>query len=161
MSAGEKTAARLDLAVFTPYRMVVLARMMSERLGALYQDQDITIPEWRVLAVISQAASVAARDVVARTPMDKMAVSRAVASLQSKGLIARSPAVDRRVSSLRLSPKGRALFDRVSAIALAYEESVLRALSAEQRRAFLDALTILESAKECAQPDGAPRRSAE
>lgn len=147
MSAGDPS---LDLSTFAPYRLVVLGRAMSEALGACYRDEGLTVPEWRVLAVISQEPSVAARDVVARTPMDKMAVSRAVASLEEKGLIARGPADDRRMSMLNLSPKGRTVFDRVATIAIGYERSVLSALSEAERTAFLAVLEKLEAATACA-----------
>ncbi|OFX02875.1 MAG: hypothetical protein A3E78_02660 [Alphaproteobacteria bacterium RIFCSPHIGHO2_12_FULL_63_12] len=136
----------LDLSVFTPYRIAFLGRMMSEQLGAAYSSEDLTIPEWRVLAVISQQEAVAARDVVARTPMDKMAVSRAVASLESKQLILREPTDDRRVSALRLSPKGKSVVERVSAIALEYEKALLDAMPEAERAAFFAGLARLESA---------------
>ena len=135
---------RLDLSIFTPYRLVVLARAMSGQLGAAYEGEGITIAEWRVLAVAAQAQRIAARDVVARTPMDKMAVSRAVASLESKGLVVREIAADRRVNALSLSAEGRAVFNRVAAIALGYEASLLSALRPEESRAFFAALSRLE-----------------
>ncbi len=150
MTGDGATRGGLDLSDFTPYRIVVLGRLMSEQLGAAYSSEDLTIPEWRVLAVVSQADAVAARDVVARTPMDKMAVSRAVASLQSKGLILRGPAADRRVSMLRLSPEGSAVYERVSTIALQYEEALWRAMSVSEREAFFDGLQKLELAVESA-----------
>lgn len=143
---SDKANGRLDLSAFTPYRLVVLARTMSEQLGEAYAGEGLTIPEWRVLAVVSQAETVAARDVVARTPMDKMAVSRAVASLEDKGLIARAPAADRRVSALRLSARGRVVFDRVAAIALGYEAALLGAMKDDERRALLESLSKLEAA---------------
>jgi len=135
---------RLDLADFTPYRIAVLAKAMSEQLGAAYECEGLTIPEWRVLAVVSQAPSVAARDVVARTPMDKMAVSRAVASLEAMRLIVRGPAADRRVSALALSDNGRAVFNRVSSIALDYEAALFGGLSSGERRTFYACLAKLE-----------------
>ena len=138
--------AALDLAAFTPYRVAVLGRAMSERLGAAYASEGLTIPEWRVLAVVSQAPSLAARDVVARTPMDKMAVSRAVASLETKGLVQRAPAADRRVAEIRLSADGRRLFDRVSRIALDYEASLFSTLTPAERAGFFDGLAKLERA---------------
>lgn len=157
---GDEAGRRgLDLSVFTPYRVAVLGRAMSERLGEAYSNEDLTIPEWRVLAVVSQADAVAARDVVKRTPMDKMAVSRAVAALEAKGLVQRSPAPDRRMAALRLTPKGAGVFERVSAIALAYEAALLAALSADERRAFLEAISKLEAAIEnaAAAAEGDPR----
>lgn len=160
--SGETMKDRpLDLASFTPYRLVVLARAMSEQLGALYESEGLTIPEWRVLAVVSQAPSVAARDVVARTPMDKMAVSRAVATLEEKGLIVREPAADRRVSSLELAAKGRAVFDRVSAIALRYEAKLLQTLGDEERGAFLAGIKALELAVAARACENATPQAAE
>ncbi len=150
MTAGAKVASGLDLSVFTPYRIVVLGRAMSQQLGAAYAGESLTIPEWRVLAVISQAPSVAARDVVAGTPMDKMAVSRAVASLEDKGLIERSPVADRRVSALCLSVEGRAVFERVAAIALDYEATLFGAFGEAERGAFFNGLSKLESAAKSA-----------
>lgn len=130
---------------FTPYRIVALGHAISGRLAQAYRDENLTIPEWRVLAVISQADAVAARDVVCKTPMDKMTVSRAVASLEAKGFVARAVSdADRRVSMLSLSKEGRALFDRVSALALDYEDALLATLEPEEAAAFRSVLEKLE-----------------
>ncbi|MEL7488552.1 MAG: helix-turn-helix domain-containing protein, partial [Pseudomonadota bacterium] len=67
-----------------PYRMVALGHAFGRRLSAVYDGENISVVEWRVLAVIGQQTAMAARDVVRQTPMDKMAVSRAVASLEGK-----------------------------------------------------------------------------
>jgi len=142
---------RLKLAEFTPYRIVALGRRMSEELGAAYGDEGLTIPEWRVVAAVAQAPSVAARDVVAMTPMDKMAVSRAVAALEKKGIIERQRAEDRRVAALRLTAKGEIVYRRVAAIALRYEDMLLGTLSPADRRAFLDGLAALEAAPRAAE----------
>lgn len=134
----------LVLSDFAPYRLVVLARRISEDLGDAYADEGLTIPEWRVLAVVSQQPSMAARDVVAATPMDKMAVSRAVASLVAKGLAVRGASTDRRVLRLTVTAKGRALFERVAAIARGYEAELLSCLTTEERNAVFDAIDKLE-----------------
>ncbi len=131
---------------FAPYRIVALGHAISGRLSHVYANENITIPEWRVLAVISQADSLAARDVVGRTPMDKMTVSRAVASLETKDLVLRTPDhQDRRVNMLSLSVAGRALFDRVATLALEFEDELLAALSPSEQAAFESALSKLEA----------------
>jgi len=140
---SEKRALRL--ADFTPYRIVALGRRLSEELGAAYRNEGVTIPEWRVLAAIAQAPVIAARDVALVTPMDKMAVSRAVLSLEAKKLIERERTGDRRVSSLRLTDEGEIVYQRVAAIALRYEEQLLERLSPPDRRAFLEGLGALET----------------
>jgi len=130
---------------FAPYRIVALGHAISGRLSQAYRDENLTIPEWRVLAVISQAEEVAARDVVSRTPMDKMTVSRAVASLEAKGFVLRATSKsDRRVSMLSLSKNGRALFDRVAALALEIEDELMAPLSPEETAAFRMVLQKLE-----------------
>lgn len=144
------TPPRLKLAAFTPYRIVALGQRMSEALGAAYRSEGISIPEWRVMAAVAQAASVAARDVVAITPMDKMAVSRAVAALERKGLIEREQSRDKRVSTLKLTAKGETLFQRIAAIALKYEESLLQRLPPADRKAFLDGLAAIETVERAA-----------
>lgn len=144
LSAGEKR--KLVLEEFAPYRIVALGHAISGRLARAYRDENITIPEWRVLAVIGEAAQVAARDVVRRTPMDKMTVSRAVASLEQKGFVNRAPDPDdKRVSALALSDRGRALFDRVAALALDYEADLLSTLEPDEAAAFRSVLEKLEA----------------
>ena len=149
---------------FFPYRVVRLGRAMSEALGAVYKDEGITIPEWRVLAVIAQsdttesdtaqgmaaqsmtAQGMAARDVTARTPMDKMAVSRAAASLEQKSLVTRTPdATDRRVAFLRLTPSGRAIHQRIAAMARKYQAGLLATIDDDTRQNLLDLLRKLET----------------
>ena len=144
---------------FFPYRVVRLGRAMSEALGAVYKDEGITIPEWRVLAVIAQsdttesdtaqgmtAQGMAARDVAARTPMDKMAVSRAAASLEQKSLVTRTPdATDRRVAFLRLTPSGRAIHQRIAAMARKYQAGLLATIDDDTRQNLLDLLRKLET----------------
>jgi DNA-binding MarR family transcriptional regulator len=131
---------------FAPYRIVALGHAVSGRLSQAYRDENLTIPEWRVLAVISQAEKVAARDVVSRTPMDKMTVSRAVASLEAKDFVSRATSEsDRRVSMLSLSKNGRALFDRVAALALEIEDELMSSFEPDERTQFIALLAKLES----------------
>lgn len=137
---------RLILQDFLPYRIVALGDRLSRRLARAYADEGVSIPEWRVLAVISQKEKMAARDVVAQTPLDKMAVSRAVSSLEEKGLVQRGEDKDdRRVALLSLSPEGRAVFNRIARLALDFERRLLDDLSAEERRRFAATLSMLEA----------------
>ena len=137
---------RFILEEFAPYRIVALGHAISGRLARAYRDENLTIPEWRVLAVIAQADEVAARDVVRKTPMDKMTVSRAVASLEGKDYVRRAvDENDRRVSMLSLSKEGRSLFDRVAALALEFENQLLAELESDERFIFDETLNKLEA----------------
>ena len=153
----EHDSSSLVLSEFLPYRIVVLGHLISRRLARAYADENITIPEWRVLAVISQADAMAARDVVAKTPLDKMAVSRAVASLEEKALVERqSDPTDKRVAELRLSAEGRALFARVAGLAMDYEARLLATLAPDEQQALLAILAKLEAGAASVSPGGFP-----
>lgn len=146
--ADDAAEPGLVLADFIPYRVVALGHIISRNLARAYERETLTIPEWRVLAVVSQAEATAARDVARLTPMDKMAVSRAVASLEERGLVARrTDARDGRVFSLSLSARGKALFGRVARLAVAYERRLLSPLSEEEQASLKALLARLEASE--------------
>jgi DNA-binding MarR family transcriptional regulator len=75
-------ARLLELERFLPYRLSVLANTMSAAIAGAYAERfQLSIPEWRVLAVLARAPGLSAAQVAERTAMDKVAVSRAVAAL--------------------------------------------------------------------------------
>jgi DNA-binding MarR family transcriptional regulator len=138
---------RLDLDRFMPYRLSVLTNRMSSAIARHYSDRfGLTIPQWRVIAVLGQTPGLSAREVALRTAMDKVQVSRAVSSLLSaKRLTRTAHANDGRVAHLALSPKGRAIYDQVVPLALSLEERFLSVLTAKERE-NLDALVSKLSA---------------
>jgi DNA-binding MarR family transcriptional regulator len=139
--------AQLDLDAFTPYRLSVLTNRVSGAIARHYSDRfGLTIPEWRVMAVLGQikdgAPGLSGREVADRTAMDKVQVSRAVASLLSNRRLTRvAHARDGRVAHLALSAQGRAIYNQVVPLALALEKQFLSVLTAAERRAF-DALLV-------------------
>ncbi len=128
----------LELEKFLPYRLSVLAQIVSESLHGLYaQPFGLTVTQWRVMAALGRFAPLTASDVGQRIVMDKVAVSRAVAGLLKRGLVERSTdRRDRRRASLRLSARGRAMHARIVPLALGYEERLNQTLSPEERRTF-------------------------
>lgn len=154
----------LELDRFLPYRLSVLANTMSVAIASAYAERfALSIPEWRVMAVLAQEPGLSAAEVAARTAMDKVAVSRAVASLARARRIERTmQEADRRRSRLQLTTKGHAVYREVVPFALAYEESVLRGLPASTRR-MLDALLddLLERARSMRAERVAGRKSRE
>ena len=144
----------LDLEHFLPYRLSVLSNRISQDIARLYADRfGLGITEWRVLAVLGRRDDLSAREVAERTAMDKVAVSRAVASLQAAGRIERQTRRDdRRHSMLRLSPAGRAIYDDVAPMALAYQRRLLEGLDTDER-ATLDRLLTRVEEREAATRD--------
>ena len=93
-------APALSLEHFLPYRLSVLANTVSSALAGAYALRfGLTIPQWRVIAVLARTPGLSAADVAERTAMDKVAVSRAVAGLARTGRLRRATAAgDRRRS---------------------------------------------------------------
>jgi DNA-binding MarR family transcriptional regulator len=97
----------------------------------------ISIPEWRVMAVLAMQPELSAAQVAERTAMDKVAVSRAVSSLLDKGRIERSVSPgDRRRSILKLSAEGVNIYREVVPLALRHEQSLLDVLDSTDRVAL-------------------------
>jgi DNA-binding MarR family transcriptional regulator len=135
-------AQALELEKFLPYRLSVLAQIVSDSLHDLYAGPfGLSVTQWRVMAALGRFAPLTASDVGQRIVVDKVAVSRAVAALMKRGLVERATdSRDRRRASLRLSVRGRALHARIVPLALDYENRLCKILSAEERRHF-DALS--------------------
>ncbi len=136
----------LDLEKFLPYRLSVLANTLSGAIASAYAERfELSIPEWRIVAVLARAPGLSAAQVAERTAMDKVAVSRAVALLMRSRRIERSvEESDRRRSQLRLTAKGLAVYQEVVPWALAYEDAVLRGLSTRARQSLDRLLTELQ-----------------
>ena len=136
----------LDLEHFLPYRLSVLSNRISQDIARLYADRfGLGVTEWRVLAVLGRYPGLSASELAERTAMDKVAVSRAVASLQAAGRIERDThGDDRRRSVLRLSPAGRAIYEDVAPMALAYQRRLLEGLDTDERATLDRLLTRVE-----------------
>ena len=136
----------IDLDRFLPYRLSVLTNVVSSTIAEAYQRRfGLSIPEWRVLAVLARHPGLSAAEVARLTRMDAVAVSRAVARLLAAGRLRRTIARDdRRRSVLAVTATGTAVYREVAPLALGYERELLATLGAAERAALdraLDALT--------------------
>ena len=133
--------ARLDLDRFLPYRLSVVSNRASTAIAREYSKRfDLTITEWRVMAVLGRFPGLSANQVAQRTAMDKVAVSRAVARLLERSLIKREiHSDDRRRSVLALSEVGYSVYDEIAPMALGCEQRLVATLDDEEK-AMLDRL---------------------
>jgi len=135
---ARKVRGKLDLDSFVPYRLSVLSNTVSSTIARAYSERfGLSIPEWRIMAVLGGEPRLSARDLVERTAMDKVQVSRAVESLVGNHCVARkADPVDGRVARLSLTAKGHAIYEEIVPLALHLEGLFLRALKPEERRMF-------------------------
>ena len=93
----------LQLENFLPYRLSVLTNLVSSAIAGAYRERfGLSIPEWRVVAVLANSPDLSAAEVAQRTAMDKVAVSRARSRLAIGPVTGKSPVSSRRCSILRL-----------------------------------------------------------
>ncbi|MFC5437098.1 MarR family winged helix-turn-helix transcriptional regulator [Rhodanobacter umsongensis] len=127
--------APLQLEHFLPYRLSILSNTISQAIADDYQQRyDLSVTEWRVMAVLARFEGLSAREVAECTAMDKVAVSRALARLVEAGRVSRGMHDnDKRRSVLDLTEAGWAIHDEVAPMARAREREVLARLDAEER----------------------------
>jgi DNA-binding MarR family transcriptional regulator len=131
MGEGEGT---LKLDAYLPYRLSVASNAVSGLIARAYQDRfGLSIPQWRLVCVLAEDGELTQGQVVARTVMDKVTVSRAAQGLLNRGLVARSEHhADGRSHVLALTPEGRALHGEIAPLALAYEAALISGLSPDE-----------------------------
>ena len=149
MTTDSKTTDALLLGDFLPYRLSVLSNRISRSIADGYEGRfQLTLPEWRVMAVLGEEPDLSAGQVADRTAMDKVAVSRAVNKLLETGRIERHFAnEDRRRSVLALSDKGKEVYQDIVPIALGYEAKLLEQFSPDERQQLEALLTKLSQSQ--------------
>jgi DNA-binding MarR family transcriptional regulator len=136
---------KLHLEDFLPYRLSVLSNTVSGAIAASYfLHFGLSIPEWRVMAVLAANPGLSAAEVTARTAMDKVAVSRAVATLLAAGRLRRTTVpADRRRTHLQLTTTGARVYAQVVPMALEYERRLVASLSRRDRATLDRILRVL------------------
>lgn len=115
--------SHLDLGDYLPYLInrvgsALAVQFTEDRLAA----QGLSIAMWRVLAVLSSNGGQRQIDLAELTSIDASTLSRLVTRLVRTGLVVRSRSrINGREVVVMLSPKGRAIVDRLIPAALGYE----------------------------------------
>ena len=139
----------LILENFLPYRLSITSHTVSTNIARVYEKRfGVSIPEWRVIAILGRYPDLSAVEVADRTLMDKVAVSRAVTKLIKNGRIDRQFAdADRRRSILNLSEVGLQVHNEIAPLALRFERELLQDISEEDYAIFVATLEqLLEKA---------------
>ena len=146
--------ARLDLFKFAPFRLNRLAAEVSAALSSEYQERyGLDIPEWRVLATLGFRNDACSAQYVSHcTRTHKSTISRAVTALMDRKLVERvENEDDRREFRLRLTRKGKALYEALIPRLLRREQEILSCLSAKERKDFASLLGKIEQSLDLVQ----------
>ena len=130
---------------FLPYQLSITSNAVSGRIAMEYRSRfGLSVPEWRVMAVLGDSGAQTQRDLTRRTLMDKVAVNRACKVLEERGYASRTPnESDGRSHLLELTEEGRAIHDQVMPLAVDMERRIFDGFSEaelQEFRALLDKL---------------------
>jgi len=114
---------KLVLQEFLPY----LLNRAGVRMGLMFskdiEPYGITLPMWRVMIELWHRGEFRLGELADRTDIDISTLSRLLVTMQRKGLIIRRRSgLDGRALSLTLTPEGLDMSEKISPIALKYEE---------------------------------------
>jgi DNA-binding MarR family transcriptional regulator len=151
---GPKARVRLDLFRFVPFRLNRLAAEVSAALSGEYRERyGLEIPEWRVLATLGLRSEACSAQYIAHcTRTHKSTISRAVTALMKRQLLERvENKDDRREFDLRLTRKGRALYESLIPRLLRKEREIMDCLTEQEQRDFSRMLAKIERSLDLVQ----------
>lgn len=146
----------LNLDAFIPFRLSFTSNLVSDRIARAYEALfGLSIPEWRLVAVVAETGGISQRAVGDRTRMDKVTVSRAAIALVDRGLLARQANdADRRSHLLILTEAGRALHAAVAPEALAMEARIFAGFDDAELAGLVEMLRRIDAAVLALEPAG-------
>jgi DNA-binding MarR family transcriptional regulator len=110
------------------------------------REHDVSLMEWRTLALIESLQPVALRDLVAYSSTDKAQISRIVTGLAARGFVERhAHATDARSAELRLSAAGRKLVKGLGESARARDRAFRACLSPAEINQLVGTLAKLKA----------------
>lgn len=129
---------------FLPYKLNVVAQLVSNSFSETYRASfNLSVPEWRVIAHLSQQQDISIREIAEDAYMPKAKVTRAVQTLEARKMVKKIVDLgDRRLVKLRLTKKGQKLFNEIVPMALEYEASIINNLPQHMKT---DAATLVDA----------------
>jgi DNA-binding MarR family transcriptional regulator len=135
-----------ELRSFFPYRVRIFYRAVSSSVTQIYSSLfGLSVSEWRTMAVLGPYRALSASEIVEQSSMDKVNVSRAITGLRKAGMLKRDvDGDDRRRSVLRLTERGREVYNILVPKVLDLEERLLEGVTQEERKTLV---TLMEKVR--------------
>lgn len=126
------------LSEFLPYQLSITSNVVSGRIAQEYRQRfGLSVPEWRVMAVLGDSGPLTQRELTRLTYMDKVAVNRACRVLEERGLADRRPnEQDGRSHHLDLTTEGVRMRDEIMPLALEMERRLFSSFTREEVEQF-------------------------
>lgn len=135
MSKTDSDIPAFTLKDYFPYQVRLFYRDVTAAVKEVYASRyGLSIHEWRTMAVLSDYEPLSAKEIVMRSGVDKVNISRAITCLQSRQFLERHvDPTDRRRALLRLTPQGKKIMRALLPLILDVEQQMLSALSPEEQ----------------------------
>jgi 3-hydroxy-9,10-secoandrosta-1,3,5(10)-triene-9,17-dione monooxygenase reductase component len=129
---------------YLPYLLARASFNVSSEFHARLKDWDLTVPEWRVLACLTDVEGLSVGELAAMALMKQPGLTKTLDRMEADALLKRkSISHDRRRVTLHLTAKGRARVKPALKAALAHEASVLDRFNDDERATIKYALDLL------------------
>lgn len=152
-SSISRSGSHLNVEDFLTFRLSRLSNALRTNLTKRYLEEfELSLPEWRLLALVARFAPMRFSEVTARSSMDKGQVSRTLRVMAARGLTKMKTIKDRGSRStealaapvmVSITPKGTALYKTVLPVARKRQAELLLTLSEAERVALYETIDKL------------------
>jgi DNA-binding MarR family transcriptional regulator len=123
----------LHLDDLLPYLMNRLVARLNQNLSEDLRKRGFTFQDWRVLAVLAVHEGANLTELAEATVIPQPSVSRLAANLARRGYVARENGQrDSRNVHLYITPKGRAVYDKMRPLAVAEYRAAMKGFSPKE-----------------------------
>lgn len=135
-----------DLNLHLTYRLARLQSQLSAQASdILAHIADVSLSEWRILAILTNPDIAFQKDVLQAMGLDKGQISRTLKRLSGKGYIVLSlDKKDHRQKKIQLTPHGKALVEKIVPVMLARQAHLQSEFDDKELQALFDYIERLE-----------------
>lgn len=139
---------------FLPYLLNRISNRLNTDLAEELRGIGMTLPDWRVLAVLRVADGRSIGEVSVYTVIEQSTLSRVVERLVKRGLVERrSPPEDQRIVNLHMTAKGHDAFETILPIAMRHYRRAVLGLDAATVEGLIATLhKVLENIRRSPYP---------
>ncbi|HLS80540.1 MAG TPA: MarR family winged helix-turn-helix transcriptional regulator [Steroidobacter sp.] len=154
-SSLKRNGSNLNVEDFLTFKLTRLSNALRNNLTKPYLEEfGLSLPEWRLLALIARFAPMRFSEVTTRSGMDKGQVSRTLRVMEKRGLTKLTTIRTRGRSAealaapvmVSITAKGKSLYKSVLPVARARQAEMLLTLNQSERLALYDTLDKLSAA---------------
>ena len=154
-AAVSRNGSHLNVEDFLTFRLTRLSNSLRTNLTKPYLEEfGLSLPEWRLLALVARFAPMRFSEVTARSGMDKGQVSRTLRVMATRGLTKTKTIKDRTSRStealaapvmVSITPKGTSLYKAVLPVARKRQADMLLTLNESERSSLYSIIDKLST----------------